>query len=171
MKQLSYLDQLIANCEAAKKAICIKQIILDKDTDISDISSAIYIIKEKGGNTQITFDQFKKFKDEQTQKKKSNKNKKNTEEKEVILACPKLNSPSQTLYVGSSTTGLRARLYQHTTHAPHGTYALRLNEWFSGKYEIEIRVYNETNEVLQLIEDDLSFALKPAFGKKGSNNK
>lgn len=171
MEQVSYLDQLIANCEAAKKAVCVEKITLNKGTDIPDILSAIYIIKEKSGNAQITFDQFKKFKDDQVQKKKRNKNKKNNEEKEVVLACPKINSPSEILYVGSSTTGLKARLYQHTTHSHNATYALRLNEWFSGNYEIEIRLYNETNEVLQLIEDDLSFNLKPAFGKRGSNNK
>lgn len=168
---MRYLDQLIAHCEAAKKAVCIKQIILDKDIDISDISSAIYIIKEKNGNAQITFNQFKKFKNDQVLKRKRNKNRKNNEEKEVVLACPKLNSPSDILYVGSSTTNLKARLYQHTTYSHKDTYALRLNEWFSGSYEIEVRVYDEKNEILQLIEDDLSFNLKPAFGKRGSNNK
>ena len=32
-------------------------------------------------------------------------------------------------------------------------------------------VFDEKKEVLQLIEDNLSFQLKPAFGKLGGNNK
>ncbi|ENX64478.1 MULTISPECIES: hypothetical protein [Acinetobacter] len=169
MEQVGYLEQLIANCEAAKKAVCVKKFIFKNDSDLSTISSAIYIIKEKNGDANSTFNQFKKFKEEQTEKRKRNKNKKENEEKEIVLACPQLNSPSEILYVGSSTTNLIGRLRQHTTQSPNDTYALRLNKWFEGVYEIEIRVYKETNEVLQLIEDNLSFNLKPAFGKRGSN--
>lgn len=171
MKKFNYLDKLIANSMTAKKAICIEKIIIEGDSCVPDILAGIYIIKEKNGNIQSTFDQFKKFKDDQSQKKKRNEKNKNHEEKEIVLKCPKLNSPSEILYVGSSTTGVKERLYQHTTQASASTYALRLNEWFSGKYEIEIRVYEVTNEVLQLIEDNLSFNLKPAFGKRGPNNR
>jgi hypothetical protein len=32
-------------------------------------------------------------------------------------------------------------------------------------------MYDVENEVLQIIEDDLSDILKPAFGKQGGNNK
>jgi hypothetical protein len=171
MEQVSYLDELIANCEAAKKAVCIKDFIFKEDSDLDGIETAIYIIKELNGNSKKTFDEFKKFKKDQSEKKKRNKKKKNDEEKEVVLACPKLNSESEILYVGSSTTDLKKRLYQHTIESHKDTYALRLNDWFTGQYEIQIKVYKETNNVLQLIEDNLSFNLKPAFGKRGSNNK
>jgi len=160
MEQVKYLDQLVADCETAKKAVCIKDFILTKDSDLDDILSAIYIIKEINGDSQKTFDEFSSFRKEQEEKKDEEK-----------LKCAQLNSPSEVLYVGSSTTDLRKRLHQHTTNSPKGTYALRLKEWFSGEYEIQIKVYKETNNVLQLIEDNLSFNLKPAFGKRGSNNK
>jgi len=48
---------------------------------------------------------------------------------------------------------------------------LRLNEWFNGDYKIDVKVYDVSRAVLQLIEDNLAHNLKPAFGKRGSNNK
>lgn len=170
MKSSSYLDQLIADCKAAQNAVCVQQMILTSEMTLAniDIPAAIYIIREKNGDAKYTFECFKQFKNQQSAKKEKNKSKPQ-HEKEKVLACPKLNHPSEVLYVGSSTTGLRARLSQHTSYAHHDTYALRLNEWFKGDYEIEIRVYEEQAAVLQLIEDDLAFRLKPAFGKRGSN--
>jgi len=39
------------------------------------------------------------------------------------------------------------------------------------KYKITIKEYTVAKDVLQIIEDDLSDQLSPAFGKKGGNNK
>jgi hypothetical protein len=53
------------------------------------------------------------------------------------------------------------------------TYSLHLKHWFKGRIKIIVKVYDLELEklVLQIIEDDLSDRLKPAFGKQGSNNK
>ncbi|HDK8953815.1 TPA: GIY-YIG nuclease family protein [Acinetobacter baumannii] len=169
MSEKNYLDILIANCQAAKKAVCIKDFILTNGSELEGINSAIYIIREIDGDSQITFEAFKRFKQEQKEKKE--RNKKNMGVKEDVLLCPKLNKPSEVLYVGSSIKKLKNRLNQHIKNTNNDTYALRLQEWFSGQYEVQIKVYNVTRDVLQLIEDNLSFDLNPAFGKKGSNNK
>ncbi|MGY3821284.1 MULTISPECIES: hypothetical protein [Acinetobacter] len=119
-----------------------------------DKISAIYIIKEINGNPEETRSKFKQF--------KMNKE----------IACPKLNlNASEVLYVGSSSKNIINRLKQHILGTHAKTYALRLKEWFQGQYEIEIRTYKVSNSILQLIEDNLSHTLQPAFGKKGGNNK
>lgn len=159
MENVEYLNNLINDCQKAKNAVLDEQYVLKKEMDINDIKkikSGIYIIRELNGDSDKTSESFINFKNE-------NKD----------LKCPKFNGiPSETLYVGSSTTGLLKRLKQHIEQCHKDTYALRLNDWFTGEYEIEIRVYHgiERN-VLQLIEDNLAFNLSPAFGKRGSNNK
>jgi len=75
------------------------------------------------------------------------------------------------MYVGSSTTGIRKRIEQHIGDGYKGTYALHLRHWFNGTYKITIKQYDESKDVLQIIEDDLSDKLKPAFGKQGGNNR
>lgn len=163
MEQNSYLNQLISNCELAKKAVPIKHFTLQKTSDfdeIASIKSAIYIIKEIDGNSQKTFDDFMRFRKEQDEKTFEHK-----------LNCSKPNSSSEILYIGSSTTGVKKRLEEHTKKVNKKTYALRLNEWFSGNYEIDVKVYDVSKDILQLIEDNLAHELKPAFGKKGGNNK
>jgi len=76
------------------------------------------------------------------------------------------------MYVGSSTTGVDKRIKQHIGDGPKGTYALHLRHWFDGEYTVTIKQYdNKLREVIQVIEDDLSDQLKPAFGKQGGNNK
>ena len=75
------------------------------------------------------------------------------------------------MYVGSSTTGIRKRIEQHLGDGNKNTYALHLKYWFKGDWKITVREYNVSKDVLQIIEDDLSDKLKPAFGKQGGNNK
>jgi Uri superfamily endonuclease len=151
---LAYLDDLIEDCRAAKKAKPLKQFIMGEFHELKDIKSAIYIIRERNADTSSTFHAFQKFK-----KKKER-------------ACAKLNHPSSTLYVGSSTTGLMRRIKQHLGNGPKSTYALHLSHWAAEQeIEIEILQYNVPREVLQLIEDSISSELKPAFGKLGGNNK
>ncbi|WP_336004800.1 hypothetical protein [Acinetobacter pittii] len=162
MKKFSYLDQLIANCEEAKKAFPIREIFLDNMDEldkIKDIKSAIYIIREINGCPLKTFNDFILFKKEEGIKGDQG------------MKCAQPNSPSEILYIGSSTTSLKGRLKQHTIKVDRRTYALRLNNWFTGQYQIHVKEYDVSREILQLIEDDLAFELQPAFGKRGPNSK
>ena len=46
-----------------------------------------------------------------------------------------------------------------------------MSQWFDGDYEVRILEYEVPIEILQLIEDAISYDLNPAFGKKLGNNK
>jgi hypothetical protein len=159
---MSYIDWLIDCCNKAKNATPTKEFVLkdiDKLTELDGLKKAfIYIIEEIGGDKDKTFDKFSQYK-----------------EREKEIACPKLNAASQIMYVGSSLTNIKGRIKQHIEEVGDGsgkTYALHLNDWFDGKYQVTIRQYDGVERgVLQIIEDDLSDQLKPAFGKKGGNNK
>ena len=150
---MSYIDRLIARCEKAKNSMPVHEFIMENLSELDNIVKAIYIIKQVDGDPQQTFEKLSAFK--KTKKR----------------SCPALNSPSQVMYVGSSTTGVGKRIQQHIGNGAAGTYALQLNHWFDGKYSITIKQYEESREVIQIIEDDLSDQLKPAFGKQGGNNK
>ena len=150
---MSYIDTLIENCERAKLAQPINEFVISEVSELDGIKTGIYIIEEISGNSQITFDSMLKFK--KTKKR----------------ACPKLNSPSPVLYVGSSTTGIKKRIKQHLGDGPANTYALHLSHWFRGKYKITVKIFEEPIRVLQIIEDSISHELSPAFGKSGGNNK
>lgn len=128
-------------------------------SQLDGIKSAIYVIEEVDGDMDKTFSEFVDYKKAQKSQETESR------------ACPKENHPSPVLYVGSSTTGVKNRINQHLGDCPNKTYALRLKNWFKGKYKITVLVYDEPIEVLQIIEDALAFELKPAFGKKGGNNK
>ncbi|WP_374531092.1 hypothetical protein [Acinetobacter sp.] len=160
-----YLDELIHDCKIAKQSKPTNIYIYSSNDNLEifltlygkklkNNTSAIYIIKEINGNPKETHSRFIRFKS-------------NNE-----MACPKINPhPSEVLYVGSSSKNIINRLKQHVLGTHTKTYALRLINWFQGDYEIEIRTYSVSSNVLQLIEDDLSYTLRPAFGKTGSNNK
>ncbi len=150
---MSYIDTLIENCRTAKSACPSKVTEMNELCDLDGIQKAIYIIEEENGNPEETFLAFSKYKEKKER------------------ACAKLNSPSKIMYIGSSTTGVRNRIEQHIGKGNKGTYALHLSHWFTGKYKITVKQYDVTNEVLQIIEDDTSHTLRPAFGKLGSNNK
>ncbi len=163
MNKFNYLDQLIANCEEAKKAFPSREITIDNIANIEkvkDFKSAIYIIREIGGNPLKTFNDFISFREEEGLKGENR------------MRCAKPNSPSEILYVGSSINDLINRLREHTTKVSSlKTYALRLNNWFKGEYQIHIKEYDVSRDILQLIEDNLAYELKPAFGKRGPNGK
>ena len=150
---MSYIDALINNCNLAKKAMPSRVIQMGELSDLDGIKKAIYVIEEIDGDPEETFMAFSRYKE--------------TKER----ACAKLNTPSKVLYVGSSTTGVKKRIEQHMGLGNKNTYALHLSYWFNGKCKITVKKYEVTNEVLQIIEDDLSDSLKPAFGKRGGNNK
>jgi hypothetical protein len=153
--QFEYIDALIKNCELAKKVQPIRELTFNDLSDLDNISIAIYIIEEISGNTEKTFSKLKAYKSQEERK------------------CPKLNKPSSILYVGSSTTGLKKRIKEHIGDGSKNTYSLQLKHWFDGKYKITIKVYDDkiSREIIQIIEDNLSHQLKPAFGKQGGNNK
>jgi hypothetical protein len=157
---------MINDCEIAKQSKPINTYIYSNTDDLENFFnfykneltqediSAIYIIKEINGNPKETRSRFEQF-------KSNNK-----------IACPKLNrDASEVLYVGSSSKNVINRLKQHILGTHSKTYALRLINWFQGEYEIEIRTYKVSPNVLQLIEDNLAHNLHPAFGKIGGNNK
>jgi hypothetical protein len=153
--EMSYIDTLIENCEAAKAAQPSKVMEIDGMglSRINGIERAIYIIEEIDGDPNKTFSAFSRYKGKKER------------------SCSKMNAPSKVMYVGSSRTGVKKRIEQHMGQGYKGTYALHLSHWFNGKYKITVQEYNVSDDVLQIIEDDLSDKLKPAFGKQGSNNK
>ena len=156
---MSYIEKLIDNCKRALAPQSVEefefndpaQIKLERRLDGK--CNCIYVIEEMHGNSEETFKDFETYKKDSTRK------------------CPKANSHSSVLYVGSSTTGLKNRIKQHVGDGPAGTYALNLKHWFKGKYIISVKIYREPIEVLQIIEDDLADKLSPAFGKRGGNNR
>lgn len=150
---MSYIDKLIHNCQLAKNTSPIKEFELHNLSDLDNIDKAIYIIEEIDGDKNKTFNDFIKYRDKKER------------------SCSKLNAPSNILYVGSSTSGIKKRLEQHIGNGHKSTYALHLKYWFIGKYKITIKQYDTTQDILQIIEDDLADRLKPAFGKQGGNNK
>ena len=150
---MSYIDRLIENCMLAKQASPIKEFEFKDLNDLDNIKQAIYIIEEIDGKNEDTFCKYSRYKEKGERK------------------CAKLNSPSNVIYVGSSITGVKKRIEQHIGNGHKETYALHLKYWFKGKFKIIIKQYDVANDVLQIIEDDLSDQLKPAFGKQGGNNK
>jgi hypothetical protein len=150
---MSYIDRLIVNCNKAKGAAPVREFQFEQLDDLAEIKKAIYIIEEVGGDVEKTFIEFSRYKDRKERK------------------CARLNAPSRVMYVGSSTTGLKKRIEDHLGQGNKGTYALHLNQWFTGKYRITVKEYDVERDVLQIVEDDLSDRLRPAFGKQGGNNK
>lgn len=77
---------------------------------------------------------------------------------------------NNTLYVGRSKT-LRSRLSQHLGQASHGVYAMHMQRWkWPNPLALDISYLtfkNESNLLVQAIEDALWTTEKPAFGKKG----
>ena len=151
--ETGYIDRLLKSCEVAKKATPIKEFEFEDLSKLGDISQAIYVIEEIYGDKEKTFKDFSRYKGKKER------------------SCSRLNSPSNVMYVGSSTTGVRKRIEQHIGDGHKDTYALHLKHWFKGKCKITIKQYDEIKDVLQIIEDDLSDKLRPAFGKKGGNSK
>jgi hypothetical protein len=120
---------------------------------LEDIQKAIYVIEEINGNRDETFQALALYKGKDER------------------SCPKLNKASDVMYVGSSRTGVKGRIKQHLGTEGTATYALHLNHWFTGEYKITVTQYDVPNEVLQILEDDMADRWKPAFGKRGGNNR
>lgn len=153
---MSYIDQLIESCQAAKAALPIKEIHISENSDLSElngIKTAIYVIEEIDGYPDKTFSDFDFYR-------------RNSDRK-----CARVNQPNRVMYVGSSTTGVKNRIEQHIGNGHKGTYALHLKYWFKGGYRITVKQYDVPITVLQIVEDDLADRLKPAFGKRGGNSK
>lgn len=150
---MDYIDRLIKNCETAKQATPVNEFILNDLKNLDGIKKAIYIIEQVGDDIEKTFRDLSKYKSIKER------------------ACPKLNKPSKVMYVGCSTTGLKRRIMEHIGKGNKKTYSLHLSHWYKGDYKITVREYEVSNEILQILEDALSYNLKPAFGKLGGNNK
>lgn len=161
--KFDYVDQLIANCEAAKLAKPTKKLTIKHGQDLPDClkkGRGVYVFKEVGGDPEKTFTEFAAYK---------------TPDSKLESApggLPRINTTSDTLYVGSSRNTLQSRLNDHIgSPTSRQTSAQRLKEWFTGEYQIEVRLFDVNNDVLPIIEDNLSDVLKPAFGKQGGNSK
>ena len=150
---MRYVDRLIANCHRAKEAKPVREFQITDLAALSEldgVTQAIYIIEHEG-DADETFLDFSRFR------------------QSAPRACARLNAPSPVLYVGSSTTDVAKRIRENLGRGHAKTYALHLEQWFKHAPKITVRIYNEPAEVLQIIEDDLADALKPAFGKRGGN--
>lgn len=150
---MDYIETLIRNCNLALTAQPTTEFVLSELCELQNLTHAIYIIEQTQGNPNDTFTKFSKFKSLKTH------------------SCARLNSPSSTLYVGSSTTNIKKRITEHLGNGHPSTYALHLKHWFDEEYKITIKLYDQPIEVLQIIEDAISYKLRPAFGKLGGNGK
>ena len=149
---MSYINNLIENCHRARSATPLREFVMADLSDLAGIKRAIYVIEHDGDPEKVFLD-FSRFKQSKAR------------------SCARLNAPSAVLYVGSSITNLSKRISEHLGRGSGSTYALHLDHWFSGRYKITIKIYDEPPEVMQIIEDDLSDMLKPAFGKQGGNSR
>ena len=153
---MTYIKNLIASCQDAMTATPTKTIEITDMADLTaleGIKKAIYVIEEINGNRDETYQALALYKGKEER------------------ACPKLNEACDVMYVGSTRTDLKNRIEQHIGNGHKATYALHLRHWFRGKYKITVTQYDVPDEVLQILEDDLSDRMKPAFGKRGGNNK
>lgn len=121
---------------------------------ISTSEPSLYFIFDRSDDVQKTFHAFSDFK------------------KKKFRACPRKNEPSDCMYVGSSLRSIRTRLRQHVgLSEAKSTYALHLRHWLKGSLEIAVINYAVDADVLQVIEDGYALELRPAFGKRGGNNR
>lgn len=153
---MKYIDKLITSCHHAKEAQPIQQIEITNITDLSvldGIQKGTYFIEEVDGDAEETFRALAAYKGSNDR------------------SCPRINQASTVMYVGSSRTNVKKRISQHVGYGPKSTHALHLSHWFNGDYKITVTSYDVTDEVLQILEDDLADQLKPAFGKRGGNNR
>lgn len=150
---MKYIHDQIQNFEQALAAKPIRVFVMKDLSELDGIVQGIYIIEDLGRDQDLTFEKMKAYKAKRDR------------------ACPRLNHPSRILYVGSSTTGLKSRIRQHTNSNNKSTSALHLGEWFEGEYEITIRVFDAPKEIVQILEDAHWHELRPAFGQPGGNNK
>ncbi len=153
-----YIDQLIVDCNTAKSfEFDVNPIVIKSSEDLhllDDCEKVIYVIEQDSSNyIQDTFDKFALFKATSDRK------------------CPSANEPSKIMYVGSSSTGPKKRIKEHIGDGAKATYALNLKYWFEGNYTITVYECDMEPSVLQIIEDNIAYNSKPAFGKRGSNGR
>lgn len=161
--QMTYVEQLIANAAAAQEAADkpVKRYTIYKgdrwDYNPNSKNSSIYTVwatqTENYPNPESIFEAMAEYK------------------KTKQRSCPKVNSPNWCLYVGSCITNLKRRINDHLGYGNELTSALQLSHWYYGFWKIEVCEYNTSKEIIQIIEDSLAYDLKPAFGKRGPNNK
>lgn len=158
---MSYIDDLMNYCLITKQTLPIKMFQFKNTDDLNFLQAykhnkVIYVIELIEANPEQVFAQAKAFHAINTH-----------------FACAKINHPAKILYVGSCRQHFARRMLQHFTEQYPSTYGLHLNQWYQGQVVVRCAVYADEvlPAVLQLLEDDLSHQLNPAFGKKGANNK
>lgn len=165
---MRYLDRLIQSCTLAKTVKAVEQFTLLNTDDLTRLKdyhgqSVIYTIELIDADEYLLFEQLKAFYREQKQLKASG---------QAYFCGPRPNQAAKILYVGSSRTSIYQRIRQHLgVHSPK-THALHLDQFSNAQVKIRFYIYPTLEPlILQLIEDDLSDLLQPAFGKQGANNK
>ena len=158
------IDEHIKDCEAAKTknfniSFTIENLMNDDLSSLKGIEKAIYIIEQTEGCPCKAHKDYQEFKG-------------NDENKEIKLS-GKNECSSSIMYVGSSTTGVKKRMKEHTAGEKYKkTYALKLENWFKGVCQVHIMICEDMSpSIIQVIEDTIHQDLNPAFGKRGSNGK
>lgn len=128
----------------------------------SNKDRVIYIFKISSPKSPS--DLLRKFTDAKNNEKSSSDPKKRK-------AFAKINSASETLYVGSSRN-LNSRLRQHFGYKDKTTYSMQLKHWIDKEcienISINVWKYKSIDQhVLQAIENHLWDTLKPMLGKRG----
>ena len=151
---LNYIEHLLESCRAAQTAVPLRTFVTTTLEHFTNNDRGVYVFEQIGGDPDSTVLAFEQFKAKRER------------------ACPRINkSGSSVLYVGSSSKNLLTRLRQHQGDGPSATSALHLRHWFQGDYRIRVLLYDVSQPVLQILEDSLAHELRPAFGKRGSNNR
>lgn len=149
-----YIRELITNCEKAMEAKPEQDFILQELADLDGMERAIYIIELVAGDESRVFLDFIEYRSARER------------------TCARVNAPSRTLYVGSSTTDVKARIRQHLGDGHKASSALHLKHWCKATYQVRVLVYPDLpHPVMQILEDSMAYERKPAFGKTGPNNR
>lgn len=145
-----YIRELIANCGRALEASPERELVLQNLADLDGIERAIYTIELIAGDeTQVFLD----FVEHRARRER---------------ASAKVNAPSKTLYVGSSTTDVKARIRQHLGDGHKATSALHLKHWCDPIYQVCVLVYPDLpRPVIQILEDSMAYKLKPPSARRG----
>ncbi|CUK01006.1 hypothetical protein PH7735_02400 [Shimia thalassica] len=147
-----FIDLLIRDLESSKQTKPITFSVKHGIPEELKGSRGVYIIKQVKGEPQAAFNEYNVYRE-------NNEN----------LNCPPLNQkPNHILYVGRHKDDIRKRLAEHLVKASDTTSALRLNEWGTADYEIDVYLFPDINpNLLQIIEACFAEQMQPAFGQHG----
>ena len=136
----------IDNLKELKGKYVIYEIMLKENLSTEDRESLTLAFEEKRKEKTLALSRIKKNQDKENW----------------------INSQNPCLYVGSSAD-INSRLKGHLGFGAKKTYALHFKEWASDiKLTIEIFVFDNKKEDVQLFEDLLWIQSNPLFGRQGT---